>query len=186
MGCPLVILTGASGSGKTTLARYVQEHHPDTQKVVFFDSIGVPPVEQLTKEYGSGEAWQRAMTLHWMAKIGKILATGRPMLFEGQMRIAFIQQALADAAIENARIILVDCDDSTRRARLQINRKQPELANPRLLNWARYLREEARSNGIEILDTGRVPLCECVNQICRWLEVGNHLPRLGPSGRVLR
>jgi hypothetical protein len=41
---------------------------------------------------------------------------------------------------------------------LTIDRRQPELANADMMNWAAYLRREAIENGCEILDTsGRTP-----------------------------
>jgi len=134
-----------------------------TQEVVFFDSVGVPNQP--------GEAWQRAMTMTWMEKIRPILSAGRSVLFEGQMRISFIQEALVASQVPNARIILVDCDDATRQRRLRTDRNQPDLANPTMLNWARYLREEALATGSEILDTGRIPLADCVTHLCRHLGI---------------
>ena len=129
MKLPLVILTGASGSGKTTLARHIQQRYPLKYKVFFFDSIGVPPAEQIAAEFGSGEAWPRAMTLQWMKRIAPMQSAQTPVLLEGQMRIAFIQEALHINRIENAHIVLVDCDDATRTERLRIERSQHELAN---------------------------------------------------------
>ena len=104
MKLPLVILTGASGSGKTTLARHIQQRYPLKYKVFFFDSIGVPPAEQIAAEYGSGEAWQRAMALQWMKRIAPMQLAHTPVLLEGQMRIAFIQEALYINRIESARM----------------------------------------------------------------------------------
>jgi hypothetical protein len=146
-----------------------------TQEVVFFDSVGVPNQP--------GEGWQRAMTMTWMEKIRPILSAGRSVLFEGQMRISFIQEALVASQVPNARIILVDCDDATRQRRLQTERGQPDLANPTMMNWARCLREEALAAGSEILDTGRIPFPDCVNHVCRYLGIeylgivaGRHAP----------
>ncbi len=55
-------------------------------------------------------------------------------------------------------MILMDCDDETRTRRLTQERGQPELANPRMMDWARFLRREAHEAGCEVLDTARVPL----------------------------
>jgi hypothetical protein len=51
-------------------------------------------------------------------------------------------------------VILIDCDDRTRTARLHGPRAQPELADANMMGWARYLREEAKAAGYEILNTG--------------------------------
>jgi len=173
---PFVVLTGASGSGKTTIARCIQQHHSATHEVIFFDSAGVPPTDQMVSEYGSGESWQRATTMVWTVKIRGLLVAGRPVLFEGQMRIAFILDALAEAGMAGAQVILADCSDGVRHARLRTDRNQPELANPTMMSWARYLREEARSAGFEILDTGRFPLAECVDYIRQRLGIRHQPP----------
>jgi hypothetical protein len=171
-----VVLTGASGSGKTMIAHCVQPHHSATHDVVFFDSAGVPPTDQMVSEYGSIEAWQLATTMAWMVKIRGLLVAGRPVLFEGQVRIAFILDALAEAGITGARVILADCSDNVRHARLRTDRNQAELANPLMMSWAKYLRDEARNAGFEILDTGRFPLAECVDYIRQRLGICDQLP----------
>jgi chloramphenicol 3-O-phosphotransferase len=175
MAASLVILTGASGSGKTTLARAIRarpERCPEHFEVLFFDSVGVPSAEAM-RAFGDGHqpggAWQRATTLQWIERIAVKRDAGMSVLLEGQMRIAFIQEALAISGIEGARILLVDCDDATRSARLHIDRNQPELANTDMMNWSRYLRGEATQAGCEILDTGTVPFEECCDRIVRLL-----------------
>ena len=47
----LVVLTGASAAGKTTVARCV-ETQPGNHQVHFFDSIGVPSIEQMREAHG--------------------------------------------------------------------------------------------------------------------------------------
>jgi hypothetical protein len=173
----LVVLTGASGSGKTTLARAVQESCPVCD-VLFFDSVGVPSPEKM-EAWGEGHqpggAWQRAMTLAWFARIAEIRKTGRAVLFEGQMRIAFIQEAMRASDTMDAQVILVDCDDATRSERLHGERGQPELADAQMMGWARYLREEAEKAGYEVLDTGARLRGECVELLCSRLRGGGDL-----------
>jgi chloramphenicol 3-O-phosphotransferase len=169
----LVILTGASGSGKTTLACAVQAVRPDDCEFIFFDSIGVPSPEKM-KEFGDGYqpggAWQRAMTLQWMEQIAELLRNGKSVLFEGQMRVKFILEAMEFSKVPAARVILVDCDDATRIARLTVAREQPELADEGMMGWARYLREEASQMHCEVLDTGIHPLEECVDLVRTYLS----------------
>jgi dephospho-CoA kinase len=166
----LVILTGASGSGKTAIARAIASDRLPPAEVLRFDSIGVPPVEEMIAGWGSSEEWQRAKTIEWIARISEMRDLDRPVLFEGQMRLAFLREALVSAGIPGARIVLVDCDDATRRHRLTSERRQPELANPAMTSWAAHLRREAQDIGCEILDTTGVSLRTCVDQIRRYLQ----------------
>jgi hypothetical protein len=171
---PLVILIGASGSGKTTIARAIRHRYAEEVEVLYFDQIGVPPVEEMVAAYGSGEAWQRAKTLDWMAKLAQLAKSGRRLLFEGQTRLSFLEEG-ASAASDLAYFpILVDCDDETRSKRLAIERKQPELADEDMMNWARYLRSEAKGRGCEILNTTLLSLDEGVSYV---------MARLNPSPR---
>jgi hypothetical protein len=179
---PFVVLTGASGTGKTTIAGSVEKLGLTNCEVHFFDSIGVPSVEQMRKEYGPGYepggTWQRAMTLRWMRRIRTILDCGTSVLFEGQMRISFIREALAhkgtlaESQISSARILLLDCNDITRAERLKVHRLQPDLANSDMMNWARYLRDEAHAAQIRVLDTGRLSVAKCVDVIVAHLLDG--------------
>lgn len=163
----LVILTGASGAGKTTLAKAIAAQYLGKIEVLFFDSIGVPPVEEMTAKFGSPEAWQRAKTIDWMKKVAIIIGRGSSVVFEGQMRISFVEEALALADIHSARIILVDCNDAARAQRLNMERAQPHLADATMMNWARFLRDEATRGGYERLDTSRLDVGMCVNRICQ-------------------
>jgi len=131
----LVVLIGASGSGKTTIARAIEERYSDEIEVLYFDRIGVPPPERMIAEYGSGEEWQRAKTIEWMAKLAPLCRSGRRLLFEGQTRLSFLAEG-AEAAGDPAYLpILVDCDDKTRSTRILLERKQPELAKENMMDW---------------------------------------------------
>lgn len=167
-----VILTGASGSGKTAIARTIEGSHPSIT-VLRFDTIGIPSAEAMAT-FGNGHqpggAWQRAMTFKWMERIGPMLTAGKKVLFEGQMRIAFIHEALRASNIENARVLCVECDDSTRIWRLAHDRLQPELANESMMGWSRYLHREAFETGCEILDTTNLSLSDSVKYVLSILD----------------
>jgi thymidylate kinase len=170
-----VVLIGASGAGKTTIARALAQRHTDEIAVFYFDSIGVPSVDQMIAECGSGEEWQRVKTIEWMAKLAPRTRSGSGLLFEGQTRLSFLAQGAKAAGRLPYWPVLVDCDDETRSRRLSLERKQPELANENMMNWARYLRRAAQKSGCEILETSRLSLDQCVTRVMARL-------RENPSG----
>ena len=45
---------------------------------------GSGPPEQMIADYGSGEAWQRAMTYEWMARVAATSRMGRPYCEKGK------------------------------------------------------------------------------------------------------
>lgn len=181
MAASFVILTGASGVGKTTMALAIESAHPEFS-VFRCDTIGVPSPEVMAT-FGTGHqpggAWQRAVTLQWMERIAHILTSGQSVLFEGQMRIAFIQEALAVHNISHARIVLVECDDETRNARLTHDRLQPELANENMSGWSRYLHQEAVEAGCDILDSGTTGVVESIERIVCWLRSSGEAKTIG-------
>jgi len=167
---PLVILTGASGAGKTTIAEAIERLHGQEIDVFYKDRIGVPPVQDMIDKFGSVEGWQRAATFEWMGRLSPLVEQGRSVLFEGQSRFAFLVEAAERAGIIPYACILIDCDDETRTRRLSIDRGQPELANPDMMNWANFLRNEASANGCEILDTSNRTLEQGVELVLRVLR----------------
>jgi adenylate kinase family enzyme len=148
-----LILTGASGAGKTTLGAAFEEKHGDLATVFRFDRVGVPSEQEMVRLHGSPEAWQRDTMHAWTAKAATLLAGGRDVLLDGQVRRAFIVSACESAGIEDYRPVLIDCSDPVRQTRLMDDRSQPELANPDMMRWAALLRAEAIANGDLIIDT---------------------------------
>jgi hypothetical protein len=74
------------------------------------------------------------------------------------MRLSFVREAAEAAGVVDYTLILIDCDDVTRAKRLTLDRSSPDLANATMMNWARYLREEAKQLNCVILDTTLMPL----------------------------
>ncbi|WP_244920050.1 AAA family ATPase [Rhizobium etli] len=167
---PFVILTGASGAGKTTIAEAVERLHGQEIDVFYKDRIGVPPVQEMVHQFGSVEGWQRAAIFGWMARLSPLLTKGRSVLFEGQARFSFLAEAAERAGIGLHSCILIDCDDDTRARRLSIDRGQPELANPDMMNWAAFLRHEAAAYECKILDTSNLTLEQGIERVLRELR----------------
>jgi hypothetical protein len=165
-----VVLIGASGSGKTAIASAIEQRHGDEVRVFYFDRIGVPSVDRMITAYGSGEAWQRAKTLEWMAKLAPLCGSGPGLLLEGQTRLSFLAEAAEATGITAYSPILVDCNDQTRVKRLSLERQQPELVNEEMMNWATYLRRDAKKRGCDILDTSRIALDQSVAYVIAQLR----------------
>lgn len=159
----LVVLLGASGSGKSTIARAIEAHRCPLVKVFYFDSVGVPTEREMMEQYGSGENWQRVTTIDWMRKIAEHSKSKSPLLLEGQTRFSFLAEASVAAGGLSYHPLLIDCSDSVRSRRLTLFRNQPELANPDMMNWARFLRREAREEGRTILDTSSLSVAQSVD-----------------------
>lgn len=142
----LYFVIGASGSGKTTA---VQALNQAEITVAYFDSIGVPTVEAMIKDFGSPEGWQRDKTLEWVKTIKERYLAQSSVVLDGQTRPQYIHEACQQQGIKNYEIILFDCLDSVRKTRLE-KRGQPELFNEQMSQWAAYLRKVCQ--GYTILD----------------------------------
>jgi chloramphenicol 3-O-phosphotransferase len=162
----LVVLTGASGSGKSTIAAALRASRDRQIHVIHFDSIGVPSAAAMIAGWGSGEAWQEAMTLKWMIDIKALIPNRHPLLFEGQIRPSYLPAAMAGLACE-CQVVLVDCSDEVRRQRLILDRRQPELASERMMRWAAVMRAEADELGFARLDTTSITVAEAVASVAK-------------------
>lgn len=163
MRVSVIVLVGASGSGKTTIAKAIAERFPEAVEVLFFDSMGVPSPDMMITEYGSIEGWQRAKTFEWMKRLVSIAESGRNVILEGQMRLAFLSEGASAAGLSSYTPILIDCDNATRARRLIVDRQQPELATDDMMNWAAYLRSEAVDVGCDVLETSNLSLEQAIS-----------------------
>lgn len=119
--------------------------------------------------YHPGGAWQRAMTLQWLGRLELVLRSGQPVLLEGQIRFAFIEEAKTLCRLQNIRPILVECQEDVRSSRLRLQRQQPELVSEATSGWAGFLHDEAVSKGYEIIDTGVASTPDTVHRLGLYL-----------------
>ncbi len=142
-------MTGASGAGKTAAVRALEARGIAGLRCRYFDSIGVPGLEEMTRDYGSPDGWQAATTVEWVRRLR--MEGGRAVL-DGQVRPSYILRALRDEPMPEARIVLLDCSAAERARRLG-ERSQPELVTARMDAWAAYLRGQADALGLPVIDT---------------------------------
>jgi adenylate kinase family enzyme len=178
----LTFLIGASGAGKSAVSEKIAAANLPHLIVCHFDRIGIPSERDMIREHGSGEGWQRAKTLEWARVISAQHLSRNDVILDAQVRPSFIEEACGISGISRMAIILLDCSDDVRRARL-IERAQPELANEQMTNWARYLRAEMQVRRLPIIDTSKVTIAEVAKQVMQLVRPVSAL-HLSPTGEV--
>ncbi|MDH3317691.1 MAG: hypothetical protein OER43_18245 [Gammaproteobacteria bacterium] len=158
-----LFVVGASGVGKTAALGQLETDADFRGVCRYFDSIGVPPLEDMIRLYGSGEQWQAGATDDW---VRKILREPAPIvILEGQTRPSFIRGAAEAHGLTHYRIVLLDCHAEVRRERLTRGRDQPELASLDMNSWAAYLRGQADALRLPIIDTSHLSLAEVASRV---------------------
>ena len=162
----ILFVIGASGAGKTAAVRALAARSLPNVRCYYFDSIGVPSPAVMERDWGGGERWQEEMTKQWIDRLAADPANGELAVLDGQTRPSFIQPHLARRGIRRARIVLLDCPANVRDARLRGERGQPELATEPMDAWAVYLRGQAETLGLRVVDTSTL----AVQQVADILE----------------
>lgn len=162
----IVVITGASGTGKTAAVDALAARGLPGMRCFHFDSIGVPSVEDMEREFGDAERWQQWATATWIDRLQSLAGDeARVAVLDGQTRPSFVLAAAPSAIRRTVSVVLLDCADVPREARLIDGRKQPELATPRIANWAAYLRREADSLNVPIIDTSALSIADVADRI---------------------
>lgn len=165
----LFFLIGASGSGKTTVTKELERRGLVGFEILYFDSIGVPSIEEIKTEYGSPEEWQKVKTIEWVRIIKKDFLSYAHILFDAQTGPSFIEKACYASAINEFEVILFDCSDEERKRRL-IARGQANLADENMMNWARFLRKECQNRGYPIIDNTHMQIEATVSKLVAYLN----------------
>jgi len=161
----IVVVTGASGAGKTTLVRALEARNLPGIQCHYFDSAGVPPPEVMTAEFGSPENWQAATTHRWIAELAKQGGPDGVAVLEGQVRPSVVRAAFARYGVARGGVVLIDCSQEIRDARLRDERRQPGLASPQMAAWAAYLRGQADALDLPVLDTTHLSVADALQDL---------------------
>lgn len=165
----IFFIIGASGSGKTTVVNAIKKMRLPDFSTLYFDSIGVPSVEEMTMHYGGPEEWQKIKTVEWIQQIKEKFLCSTNVIFDGQTRPSFIEEVCMSEEITTYNVILLDCSDEERRRRL-FDRGQKELADENMMNWAKYLRKECEQRGYRIIDNTQLNEEETTSQLLECLK----------------
>ena len=147
----ILVVTGASGVGKTTLVRGLEARNLPGISCHYFDSIGVPSLEVMERDFGGGAGWQEVATRTWIERLS--LRADRVAVLDGQTRPSVVRAAFRRADVRRGAIALIDCAAEERNRRLHVDREQPELASARMDAWAAYLKGQADALDLPIIDT---------------------------------
>jgi hypothetical protein len=161
----ILVVAGASGVGKTTLVRALEARNLEGVRCYYFDSVGMPSPKEMTAEFGSPSGWQEAMTYPWINRLAENVDGARIAILDGQVRPSVAQAAFAKAGVSPGRIVLVDCADDVRNARLRGPRNQPALASDDMTAWAKYLRGQAHALALPTIDTTRASIATATDAL---------------------
>jgi hypothetical protein len=161
----ILVVTGASGAGKTAAVRELDERAIPGVRCFYFDSIGVPTADVMERDYGGGEQWQASATADWLQRLGNLSDDVHVAVLDGQTRPSFVFGGEARAASRTVSVVLLDCSSEVRAARLHGPRRQPELANSRMDQWAAYLRGQADALDLAVIDTSLLTVSESADQL---------------------
>jgi len=165
MASAILFVIGGSGAGKTSaVAELAARHLPDV-RCFFFDRIGVPSAEVMTRDYGGGEQWQAHATREWVNRLTSDRHRGVAVL-DGQTRPSFISAAVADVGGLHTQMVLLDCSVEVRAIRLA-DRGQPELATAQMNNWAAYLRGQAEALNLPLVNTSALSIAEVADVLAQ-------------------
>lgn len=147
----IIFILGASGSGKTTNVKNIENKYGDKYYFAYFDQPKVPSVEEVQEKYGGWENWGIERTNEWIKKIKEDYLENRITIFDVHTKPENFENACNNFGITDYVVILLDCSDDERKKRLT-ERGQPHLINDSLLEWAQFLRNEAKNKNYIIID----------------------------------
>lgn len=160
----IVFITGASGVGKTTLLNNLKEKYANKTNWQFlkFDSIGIPSNEEMVRDFGSVENWQRQTTYDWIDKMVNNFPDKELIIMDGQANLEFIKTGFEQQNFSNSQIVLIDCEQDIMVKRLINERQQAWLASEAMKNWLKFLRNQAQSFNKPIINTSSISPDEVV------------------------
>ncbi len=170
----IFFITGASGTGKTSLISELKKKYKSKDWMFLnFDSIGIPSSDEMIKQSGSLEKWQKDTTYKWISKLIREYKGVSIIIFEGQVNVEFIKSGFSQYNYSDYEIVLIDCKKDIMAKRLTKDRNQPELLTQDMEKWLLFLRGQAREYEVRIIDTSSKTKCEVLEYFEQILKEHN-------------
>jgi dephospho-CoA kinase len=150
----IIVLTGASGAGKSTLVSGLQQSGVAGVAAISCDRVKLDLPDN-SPEGATLEYWIRRMSEDSQTKVAVI---------DTQVRPSCAREVFVRMGVRVGRVVLVDCMYAERHERLRV-RGQPELVNSQMDCWAAYLRGQADALDLQVIDTTRAEVAECVSRL---------------------
>jgi predicted kinase len=131
-----------------------------------------------------GEAAQDAILEHWVKRALEQSGVTVAVL-DTQIRPQKALALLGRLGIAVHQVMLVECEQAEREARLRGPRAQPELADPQMEHWAAYLRGQADALGLDRIDTTHQPILASAARLRGIVESLSQQGQWGNSGRLV-
>jgi hypothetical protein len=161
----IVVVTGASGAGKTAAVAALESRGVAGVRCFYFDSIGVPSVDVMERDFGSGEEWQEHATAQWLSRLHQLPDDVHFAVLDGQTRPSFVFGAADRAPMSILHVVLFDCSPDIRNARLHSPPGQADLASEQMTNWATYLRGQANALRLPVIDTTQQTVAQATDHL---------------------
>jgi hypothetical protein len=164
---PLLVITGASGTGKSTvMLRMAQGAAPDfvclDSDILWCDAFNKPDDDYI--QYRNT----------WLRVVKNIAQSGRPVALFGSSTPGQFEQCVERRYIGPIHYLALTCEDDELERRLKARpgwRKSGDHdVVTRMKQFNRWLRENAASTGMTVLDTTGVEIDHTVNATIRWMR----------------
>jgi len=163
MGARLMLVGGPSGSGKSTIRSALV----GTLEVVMLESdvLWRPEYE------GNHDMFRRV----WLRLASDISLSGRPVvLFGAGFAVPHNVEPLPErAAFDRVDYLALVCDDDALRARIR-GREPPRRTDDEHLNeqldFNRWLRANASTKSISLIDTTHITIDEAASRVAAWIR----------------
>jgi len=177
----ILVLTGASGAGKTTLLRELEKLKIEGIACLQCDSIWYELPDDVRAD---GEAAQDAILEHF-AKPALAAPGVEVAILDTQIRPHKALALLRRLGCAVHQVVLVECVQDEREARLRGPRAQPELASAQMENWAVYMRGQADALGLDSIDTAGAPVTVTLRRLQGIVESLRERVRRAAGGRLV-